>query len=79
MSAKGDRIKELLNSPLFIEAMENTKQYLIGLFLETDSQDAEALQDIKRRINTLDAIKADLEYSLQDEEFEDLKAAEEET
>lgn len=79
MTAKSDRIKELLNDPILEEAFDNVKQHLIGMFLETSSEDGEAMMDIRRRINTLDAVKADLEYSYEEGRFEDLKAAEEET
>lgn len=78
MTGKADRIQELLNDPLMVEAWENTKQYLIGLFLDADSEDAAALQDIKRRIISLEAVKQDLILSVEDDRLEELRAIEDE-
>ncbi len=78
MSGKSDQINELLNSPLMVEAWENTRQYLIQQLVDADSEDVEAIQDFKRRIISLEAVKADLRLTMDDERLDDeLEAIEE--
>jgi len=78
MTAKADRCRELLEDPHLAEAFDNVKAHLIQLFLEADTEDAEKLQDIAKRIKLLDAVKADLEYAVNQGAYEDFKAQQEE-
>lgn len=78
MTAKADRCRELIEDPHLQEAFENVRNYLIQLFTEADSQDVERLQDISKRLNLLEAVKADLEYAIEAGDFEDFKAQQEE-
>lgn len=77
MTAKADRCRALLEDEDLKQAFTNVKAHLVQLFLEADSEDAAALQDISKRINLLDAVKADLEYAIEEGDFEDFQAQQE--
>ena len=74
MTAKSDRIRELLADPNVEEAFENVRRYLLELFEEASSDDIEMLQSISMRLNLLATVKADLEAAIEEGNYEDFKA-----
>ena len=74
MTAKADRIRELLDDPHIKEAFANVKRYLHEMFEEADSDDIETLRSISMRLNLLDAVRADLEAAVEAGDYEDFKA-----
>ena len=78
MTGKSDRIQQLVDDPDLKQAFINVREYLVDMFLRADSEDGTALMDIRRRINSLDAVEKDLKLAIEDGHFEDLRAAEEE-
>jgi len=77
MTGKSDRIQRLVEDPDLKQAFVNVREYLVEMFLRTDSEDGTALMDIRRRINSLDAVEKDLHLAIEDGHLEDLRAVEE--
>ena len=74
MTAKSDRIRELLDDPLIEQAFENVRRYILELFEETNSDDVETLRSLSIRLNLLATVKADLMSAIEDGDYEDFKA-----
>ena len=74
MTAKADRIRELMDDPHIEQAFENVRRLLLELFEEAPSDDIEMLQSISMRLNLLAAVKADLESAIEAGDYEDFKA-----
>ena len=74
MTAKADRIRELMDDPHIEQAFENVRRLLLELFEEAPSDDIEMLQSISMRLNLLAAVKADLESAIEHGDYEDFKA-----
>jgi hypothetical protein len=77
MTGKSDRLQELMDDPDIKQAFENVRQHIIDMFMTTNSEDAEALMDIRKRVIALDAVEQDLRVAIQDGHLEDLRAIEE--
>ena len=78
MTAKSDRVKRLLEDDDLKEAFENVKRFLMEEFFRTDSEDVDRLQDISKRANLLEAVKADLYAAIEAGDYEDFLAQKEE-
>jgi len=73
MTAKADRIQELLDDPHIQEAFENVRQKYYGLIESTplDSERDGALHDIRKMLQLLRDVENDLLEAIQEGHLED--------
>ena len=78
MTAKGDRAREIMESPEVKEAFENLHNYYLNAFAELPMKEGfeeQVIYDIRRRLHLLGELKADLEKMIQVGNLEDFRAA----
>ena len=79
MTAKADRVRELMQHPEMKEAFANVRQYYLELFervpLSRENQSPEVYQDIRRMLELLKQVERDLGKMIQSGNVEDFRAA----
>ena len=80
MSEKSDRIKELLANPYLEEAFQNVHDRYMRMLETAPVNNTEdnlvLILDIKKQLQALKDVKQDLQNSVRDGDFEDLRAQE---
>ena len=77
MTAKADRIKELLDDPLLKEAFENVRMHYRRAIEDLNVTDEDSLE-ARRMLFLLNSVEQDLRKSVQDGLLEDFNATEQE-
>ena len=77
MTAKSDRIRELLDDPHIKEAFENVRDKYRAALENSDIPDDDVLE-IRRMLFLTHKVEQDLETAVQDGELEDFRANEQE-
>lgn len=78
MTAKADRVRALLNDEDLKEAFANVEREIYQLFKETLPSDKKALQRCRMKLEALEALRANLEGTVEEGEYEDSLAQQEE-
>lgn len=79
MTAKSDRVRNLLEDPDILEAFENVRQFYLAKIEELPldrKTGQDALYDIRKMLFLLRQVKEDLEYAVQNGVLEDFRAEE---
>jgi len=82
MTEKADRAKELLENPVFQEALENLRIKYVAMLADapvnSSKENVVLLLDLKKMLRLLDDIEAELQDVIRDGYMEDFKRAQEE-
>ena len=78
MTAKADRVRALLEDKDLQEAFDNVEREIYALFKETQPSDKDGLQRCRMKLEALEALRANLSYAVQEGDYEDSKAEQEE-
>jgi len=77
MTAKADRIKELLDDPHIVEAFDNVRGYYRRAIEDLNVSDEDSLE-ARRMLFLLNSVEQDLKKSVDDGLLEDFNATEDE-
>ena len=78
MTAKSDRIKKLLDNEDLKDAFDSVTNAIIRGWTETPPTALEVQQEWHRRLHTLNSVKENLMAALQDGQYQDFRAVEQE-
>lgn len=76
MTARADRIKELLNDPELQQAFKDVREKYRDLIEQTPVSDSTALLDIRKMLHLLREVEDTLRQAIQDGHLEDFRAQE---
>jgi hypothetical protein len=76
LTAKADRVQELVNDPHLKEAFETVREHYRDLIEETPVSDSTALLDIRKMLHLLREVESTLHRTIQEGHLADFRDAE---
>ncbi|MEM8714154.1 MAG: hypothetical protein AAGE92_00010 [Cyanobacteria bacterium P01_G01_bin.4] len=73
---RGIEVQALVTSPHLQRAFDDVEKALLQKFMECQTNDTEAMSDIRKRLHLLDSVKANLNRAIQDGQLESFRIEE---